>query len=137
VPRAISGARLPAMNMILAIAAGGALGSVARYLMAGQVGRWLGLEFPFGTLAVNVVGSLVMGLIVEAVARGVDLAPEWRAFLTIGILGGFTTFSAFSLDTAVLLERGAWGAAAAYVLASVVASILGLFAGLWLVRLVA
>lgn len=125
------------MKLILAIAVGGALGSVGRYAVSTQMVRWLGTSFPYGTLAVNVAGSLVMGLIVEAVARGWAVAPEWRAFLTIGILGGFTTFSAFSLDTANLIERAALGSAALYVGASVVASVAGLFAGLWLMRVVA
>jgi CrcB protein len=122
------------MNMILAVAAGGALGSVARYLVGLQAARWLGVSFPWGTLAVNLAGSFAIGVIAEAVLRGWAIAPEWRAFLTVGILGGFTTFSAFSLDVANLIERGALGAAAVYVAASVVGSIAGLFAGLWLVR---
>ncbi len=119
---------------MLAIAAGGALGSVARYLFAGQVTRLVGAQFPWGILVVNVVGSLAMGLLVELTALRWDVSPEVRAFLAIGVLGGFTTFSSFSLDAALLIERGTWGPALGYVLGSVVLSICGLFAGLWLMR---
>ena len=108
------------MKMILAVALGGALGASGRYLVAHQALRLLGPNFPWGTLAVNVVGSLAMGILIELLALKVSLAPEVRAFLVTGLLGGFTTFSAFSLDTAILFERHAHGLAAAYVLASLV-----------------
>lgn len=122
------------MNLMLAIAAGGALGSVARYVFAGQVTRLVGAQFPWGILIVNVVGSLAMGLLVELMALRWSVSPETRAFLVVGLLGGFTTFSSFSLDTALLIERGASGLALGYVLGSVTLSICGLFAGLWLMR---
>lgn len=125
------------MGMLMAIAAGGAIGAVARHLMGAGVGRLLGTEFPWGTLAVNVAGSLVMGLLVEAMALAWSPSQATRAFLTVGILGGFTTFSAFSLDVALLMERGTHAAAAGYVLASVGLSVGGLFVGLRLMRLVA
>lgn len=120
--------------MILAVAAGGALGSVARYLSMILAGAWLGTAFPWGTLAVNVLGSLVMGVLVESMALFWSPAQEWRAFLTVGLLGGFTTFSTFSMDAALLLERQEISAAALYMLASVLLSVLGLFIGLWAVR---
>ena len=94
----------------------------------------LGAGYPFGTLAVNVVGSFVMGFVVEWFALRASPGEAWRLFLTTGILGGFTTFSAFSFDTAVLIERGAPAVAAGYVLLSVVASIAALFLGLLVVR---
>lgn len=94
----------------------------------------LGLTFPAGTLAINVIGSLVMGLIAEYFAFRSYLPPAWRLFLMTGILGGFTTFSAFSLDVAVLWERGAHLGAFGYAAASVAGSILALFVGLWLAR---
>ena len=122
------------MKLMLAIAAGGALGSVARYLLAGQVTRLVGAQFPWGILIVNVVGSLAMGLLVELMALRWSVSPETRAFLVVGLLGGFTTFSSFSLDAALLIERGASGLALGYVLGSVTLSICGLFAGLWLMR---
>lgn len=91
--------------------------------------------FPAGTLAINVVGSLAIGLVAGYFAvRGPDFGPAWRLFLTTGILGGFTTFSAFSLETVLLVERGSFGAAAAYVLGSVIAAVLGCWAGLLLIR---
>lgn len=122
------------MKLILAVALGGALGSVGRYLVNGTVMRFVGSTFPWGTLAVNVLGGLIMGALVELMALAWSPSPALRAFLTVGLLGGFTTFSAFSLETATMIERGAWAPAGAYVVASVVASVGGLFTGLWLVR---
>ncbi|HJQ58547.1 MAG TPA: fluoride efflux transporter CrcB [Vineibacter sp.] len=121
------------MNEVLAVAAGGALGSVGRYLVVDQMGRWLGIGFPWGTLTVNSLGGLAVGLIAGALVLHPAFGA-WRYFLLTGILGGFTTFSAFSLDTVSLVHRGAWGSAALYVVASVAISIAGTFAGLALVR---
>ncbi len=120
--------------MILAVAAGGAVGAVGRYLIAAQALRFLGLTFPWGTLTVNVLGSFAMGVIVELSALRLSLSPPSRAFLIIGLLGGFTTFSAFSLDVSVLLERNEVGRAALYALMSVVLSVGALFAGLAVTR---
>jgi len=117
---------------------GGGLGAMLRHGVNVAAARLLpGVAFPFGTLAVNITGSLAMGLIAGWLALKGEASPSWRLFLTTGILGGYTTFSAFSLDAALLYERGETGLAAAYVLGSVVLSIGGLFAGLWLVRHVA
>jgi CrcB protein len=97
----------------------------------------LGLvAFPVATLFINVVGSLAMGLIAGWFAMRGQAPQAWRLFLTTGVLGGFTTFSAFSLETVLLWERGEAGAALAYVSASVVAALAGLAAGLWLIRTV-
>ncbi len=122
------------VQVLTAIAFGGAIGAVARHLVVGQVALWTGHGFPFGTLTVNVVGSFVMGLIVELSALAWSPSPELRAFLTVGFLGAFTTFSAFSLDAVALYERGALLLCAAYVVASVVLSIGAFFAALALVR---
>lgn len=122
------------MNTLIAVAAGGALGASARYLTSAAMLRWMGPGFPWGTLTVNIVGSFIMGLAIALFALKLNLSGEMKSFLTTGVLGGFTTFSAFSLDAALMWERGEAGAAGAYVLASVVISILALFAGLWLVR---
>jgi CrcB protein len=92
--------------------------------------RLFGLGFPFGTLIVNVVGSLLMGLFAGYFAYRTGVPQHMRLFLTTGILGGFTTFSAFSLDAALLMERHAYGLAAAYVAVSVAVSLAALFAGL-------
>ena len=113
---------------------GGGLGAALRHGINLLSARTLGTEFPYGTLIINVTGSLVMGLIAGYLAVKGDASQHWRLFLMTGILGGYTTFSAFSLDAALLYERGATGLAAIYVLASVILSIGGLFAGLALVR---
>ena len=117
---------------LIQVAAGGALGASARYLTGVGAVRLLGLCFPWGTLTVNVVGSFLMGVLIVALAErgGMRFAP----FLTVGILGGFTTFSAFSLDAVTLFERGQVSAAAGYVAASVILSITALFLGLWIAR---
>lgn len=121
-------------GVVLMVALGGALGSLVRYFVAGAVqpAWWTG--FPTGIFVVNITGGLVMGLITGLAALKLNLTPEMRAFLTTGILGGYTTFSTFSLDSAMLMERGAYAQAGAYIVGSVVLSILALFAGLWLMR---
>jgi len=124
------------MQHLLIVAAGGAIGAGLRHLVNLAALR-LPLSFPWGTLAINIVGSFVMGLFVELLARRFGASNELRLFVATGILGGFTTFSAFSLDVAVLWERGAHAFAAAYVFASVAGAILALFAGLWLARSIA
>jgi CrcB protein len=123
------------MQLILAVAAGGAIGAVARYLMAGWVGQVVASGFPLGVMVVNIVGSAIMGVLVECFALAWDVTPELRAFLTVGVLGGFTTFSSFSLDAVLLLQRGDLGLGAVYVLGSVALSLAGLVAGLHLARL--
>ena len=123
------------MKMILAVALGGALGASGRYLVTQQAFRLLASHFPWGTLTVNIVGSFAMGLLVELMALKIHLSPEVRVFLVTGVLGGFTTFSAFSLEVVVMIERHAYGPASAYILLSVLCSVGGLFLGLWLVRL--
>jgi len=120
--------------MILAVALGGALGSVGRYLVVHQATERWGMAFPWGTLAVNVIGGFVIGTIAELSALVWSIAPELRAFLITGILGGFTTFSAFSLEVTSMMERGDWMAAAAYVVASVVLSVGAVFVALMAVR---
>jgi CrcB protein len=113
---------------------GGGLGATLRHLVNLTCARCIGTGFPWGTFIINISGSTVMGLIAGYLALKGEASQPWRLFLMTGILGGYTTFSAFSLDTAVLYERGELGLAAAYVLGSVLLSIAGLFAGLALVR---
>jgi len=122
------------MKMILSVALGGAVGASARYLFAAQMLRLMGPGFPWGTLGVNIIGSFAMGVLVELTALRLSIGPEMRVFLVTGVLGGFTTFSAFSLEVANLMERKDAGMALVYALGSVGGSVLGLFAGLWLVR---
>lgn len=120
------------ISTILQVAAGGALGASGRYLVNVGAMRLLGAGFPWGTVLVNILGSFLMGVLVVVLARrgGMHLAP----FLMTGVLGGFTTFSAFSLDTSVLWERGEILLAAGYVLGSVILSVSALFLALWLGR---
>jgi len=123
------------MIKLLLVALGGAVGSSARYLFGVQATRLLGAGWPYGTLGVNVVGGLLMGLLAGWLAQrgGVD-QERWRVLLGVGLLGGFTTFSAFSLETALMIERRDYAAAAGYVALSVVLSVSALFAGLLLSR---
>lgn len=122
------------MKELAVVAVGGALGAVSRYVVYVLAGLLLGTGFPFGTLIVNIVGSFAMGVLVEGMALAWTVPEQARLFLTVGILGAFTTFSTFSLDVAVLYERGKLELAAFYVLASVVCSVGALFAGLYVMR---
>lgn len=122
---------------VLWVAIGGALGSAARYGVNVWSGRVLGSGFPWHTLIVNIVGCFVMGVLVELMALRLTVGNDARAFLTAGILGGFTTFSAFSLDFALMVERDAYGTAGLYAAASVAGSLAAIFAGLYLVRALA
>ena len=122
------------MGVLFSVALGGALGSLLRYFVASAIQSPASAGFPWGIFIVNVTGGFVMGLIVELSALKLQIGPELRAFLTIGVLGGYTTFSTFSLDSALLIERGTYMAAAGYIVGSTALSILALFAGMWLVR---
>ena len=122
------------LQLILAVALGGALGSVARYLVGIGATKVFGVDFPWGTLIINIAGSFLIGVFAELFALKWDLPQSGRVFLTVGICGGFTTFSTFSLDSWVLIERGEFWATGAYVVASVVLSIAALIAGLHLIR---
>ena len=123
------------MTRFLIVAAGGALGAVARYGV-GTLAGWLGAShWPWGTLTVNIVGGLLMGALTGWLAfRGGLHAESIRLFAAVGILGGFTTFSAFSLETALMIEKRQLALAGGYVAASVVLSILALFVGLMVAR---
>ncbi|RVV97111.1 fluoride efflux transporter CrcB [Mesobaculum littorinae] len=117
---------------VLQVALGGALGASARYLAGVGVMRLAGPGFPFATLGVNILGSFLMGVFVVFAAE--RQATHLSPLLMTGMLGGFTTFSTFSLDAVTLLERGQTGSAALYVVASVLVSLVALFAGLMLAR---
>jgi CrcB protein len=121
------------MNYVL-VFIGGGLGSTLRYLVNVVSGRLFGITFPYHTFFINITGSTVMGLVAGYFAFKGDASQSWRLFLMTGILGGYTTFSAYSLDAALLYERGEIGLALFYVAGSVVFSIAGLFAGLALMR---
>jgi CrcB protein len=121
-------------TFILAVAAGGSLGSVARYLVAIGFGRLLGSKFPWGTLFINVSGSFLIGLFVGLFAIRWDLPQAARIFLTVGIFGGYTTFSTFSVDAFYLIERGETLAATSYMIGSVILSVGALVAAIHIVR---
>ena len=120
------------MQLIL-VMIGGALGSGARYLTSRAMLAGFGPHLPYGTLTVNLVGGLLMGLLVGTLAR-TGGSEDWRLFVGVGLLGGFTTFSAFSLDMVTMVERGSALLAIGYALVSVVGAALALFAGLALAR---
>lgn len=122
------------LQQILLVAVGGAFGSVCRHLVGVGALRLLGPGFPFGTLIVNLFGAFLMGVLVEVLARRFDASSELRLLLATGVLGGFTTYSSFALDTAVLWERGEAFTAFVYVALTLVAGIGALFAGLALAR---
>ncbi|MBP0482316.1 fluoride efflux transporter CrcB [Sagittula salina] len=120
------------MTPLLQVALGGAIGASGRYLTGLAMVRLMGRGFPWGTLTVNILGSFLMGVLV--VVLGQVSGNRFAPLLTTGILGGFTTFSTFSLDAVTIYERGQVGLAAGYVAVSVVVSIAALFAGLLLAR---
>jgi CrcB protein len=125
---------LPPLTATLLVASGGALGAVGRYWTGRLMLHPFGSAWPWGTLTVNIVGGLLMGLVVGWGAFRSGLGQGPTLFLTTGVLGGFTTFSAFSLEVMGMIERGAWAQAALYALASVVLAVAALAAGLTLVR---
>jgi fluoride exporter len=126
------------MQMIFAIAAGGAIGSLLRHYMNMALSHILPDSFfPWGTFSINILGSFIMGILTAAFTYVWEPSEAARVFLTVGILGGFTTFSTFSLDIVVLMERGSYGAAAFYTAGSVLLAIGSLYGGLWLVRSIA
>lgn len=123
---------------LLYVAAGGAVGSMARYALMMLITRLHGTEFPFGTLAVNILGGFLMGAWISAMATMLPVrAKDLHLLFAVGVLGGFTTFSTFSLDIVLLIDRGLMGQAALYVLSSVVISVLALMAGMWCFRMFA
>ncbi|EPE98061.1 fluoride efflux transporter CrcB [Rhizobium grahamii] len=122
------------MVQALLVAGGGAIGSLLRYYVGQWALRLAGPAFPWGTLTVNVVGCFVIGVFAEMIVRRFDASPELRLLLITGFLGGFTTFSAFSLDAISLFERGAAVSGAVYILASVGLSMAAVIAGLALMR---
>jgi CrcB protein len=123
------------MNFLL-VMVGGAVGSAGRYAVGKATLGAFGPDYPWGTLAVNLIGGFLMGLLAGMLAR-TGGSEHSRLLIGVGVLGGFTTFSAFSLDTVTMIERGQWGVAVAYALVSVVGSVIALFGGLYLVRAVA
>jgi CrcB protein len=122
------------MTPVLYAALGGAIGASLRYGVNVTAPKLLGHGFPWATMIVNIAGSLVMGVLIGLMAQAWNASYEMRVFLTTGVLGGFTTFSAFSIDFAAMYERKDYGLAFAYAGGSVLLSLLAVFAGLWLAR---
>ena len=123
------------MQAFFLVGAGGALGAMGRYGFSLLVGRFHNGLFPLATFGVNVIGSLVMGLLIGVLAKTTpEWQPEARLLIATGLLGGFTTFSAFSLDVVTLLERGNMVTAIFYAIASLIVAVLALFVGLWIAR---
>jgi len=119
------------MFQLFAVALGGAIGSVLRYLASSGVYLWLGRGFPYGTLTVNLIGSFLIGLMTEAlILQRLSIALEYRTAILVGVMGGFTTFSSFSLETFYLLEQGQIGKAGLNVVVSVLGCLLAVWAGL-------
>lgn len=122
------------MQNLILVMIGGGIGAGLRHLVNGAALRLAGPGLPWGTMAINISGSFAMGLLVAVLARRSGDTNAVRLFIATGVLGGFTTFSAFSLDFATLWERGASSQAFGYVAVSVLGSLAAIFAGLWLVR---
>lgn len=122
------------MNGLLYVALGGAIGASLRHLLGGAMKTLLGPNYPYGTFAANVLGGFLMGLLVGWMAHKVSGGENLRLFLGVGLLGGFTTFSAFSLDAVLMYERKAFATLAGYIGGSVVLSIGALMIGLWVAR---
>ncbi len=125
------------MPNILLVMFGGAFGAAARYLVGKATLGWFGQGYPWGTLAVNLIGGLLMGLLVGTLARFGQSSAQWHPLLAVGVLGGFTTFSAFSLEVVNMLHRGDWVTALGYVLVSVIGAVAAVALGMAVVRAVA
>jgi fluoride exporter len=123
-------------QLILAVAIGGALGSVVRYIVGIESGRLFGTDFPWGTLIINVSGSFLIGAFAALFATKWNLPQPGKVFLLVGICGGYTTFSTFSLDVWYLIERGQSLESLGYILASVILSTAALVAALHLIRVI-
>ena len=118
------------MRLILYIALGGAAGSVARYALGLAIQSRAGLDFPLGTLVVNLTGCVLLGFLIRYTLATPAIGPEARALLTVGLCGGYTTFSTFGYETVALIQDGDWGRAAVYVALSVAGSLIGVMLGM-------
>ena len=120
------------MNIIAAVALGGALGAAGRFLVGRLMVKIMGTGFPWATLTVNIAGSFLIGFLVAMFATKINANMQWQAFLVVGILGGFTTFSAFTLEIGLMLQRNEFTTAAIYAFGSLLLGMVSLFAGLWI-----
>jgi len=124
------------MNMFLSVAMGGAIGAVGRYYLMSLLGNLLGHGFPYGTIAVNLIGGFLLGVLIETSALVWSPSEEMRALIVVGLLGSFTTFSTFSLDIYSLFTRGNFTLGGLYIVVSVIASVAALIIGMSLLRLI-
>ena len=122
-------------RITLIIGLGGFIGTVARFLSQQFIYRLYPVTFPFGTLAVNLLGCFLIGIFFSLSEKGNLLSPEWRMFLTVGFCGGFTTLSAFTYESVQLIRAGEWNYVFIYSVASVVIGILATFTGIWLMKM--
>lgn len=122
------------LQMVLYVGLGGAFGAVARFVTMSAIGHYFHGSFPWGTLAVNIIGSFALGALIEIMALQWSPSPEIRAFLVIGVLGAFTTFSTFSMNVYYLLDRGHIMQVLFYTTGSVVFCVVGFWAGMWVLR---
>jgi len=123
-----------AFNQLIFIAAGGAIGAVLRFIVSNGIHSVVNRDFPYGTLTVNVIGSFVMGISYVMLIERLNISPEWRAFIVVGLLGAFTTFSTFSIETLLLIQNSELSKAMLNVLLSVILCVLGSWIGLILGR---
>jgi len=122
------------VNQVVAVAIGGALGALSRYWVVGFVSRLFERNFPYGTLAVNVIGSFLIGIGYIVIVQRLQVASEWHAVLMVGFIGAFTTFSTFSLETVSLLQEGRLAVAMTYIFSSVLVCLLATAAGMLLAK---
>jgi CrcB protein len=124
------------LNTVLLVGAGGFIGSIARYVTVQSVDRRLNSLFPYGTLTVNILGSLILGMVISFLAKRTGISSEWKFFLATGFCGGFTTFSAFAYENYSLLEQRLTGTAIIYILASLVFGILAMALGMLIGKMI-
>lgn len=122
------------MQIILSIACGGAIGAVLRYMLSSAVQNISGSSFPYGMLVCNVLGSMILGILYDSLSKVSLFSDNIKLFIQVGILGSFTTFSAFSLESFLMIEKGDYSAAIIFILISVILSILGLVSGIYFTR---
>ena len=124
------------MNVILSIAFGGAIGAVSRYMLSSAVQNISGNSFPYGMLLCNILGSMILGILYDSLSKGSLFSDNIKLFIQVGILASFTTFSAFSLESFLMFEKGEYSAAIIFILLSVILSIVGLVSGIYFIRVI-
>jgi len=124
------------MHIILSIACGGAIGAVSRYILSSVVQNMTSNSFPYGMLLCNILGSMILGILYDSLSKGSFFSENIKLFIQVGILGSFTTFSAFSLESFLMFEKGDYSSAIIFILLSVILSIAGLVSGIYFFRVI-